>query len=157
MSCVSLTLWADKNHIQIDKSHAENKLPILVGGTSYWVHHLLFPQSLPANPEHLKRTSAPQSPELSHALMQLPQELLSLYNNMPTYSISAKESPERAYNMYELLSHLDPEMAKRWHWKDTRKVQRNIEIIKERGMLASKVIKEAYANSGSRLYVSFPC
>ena len=42
----------------------------------------------------------------------------------------------------KLLDKLDPEMAARWHWKDSRKVLRNLEIMVETGQKASEVIKK---------------
>jgi hypothetical protein len=44
--------------------------------------------------------------------------------------------------LHSLLLHLDPEMGARWHWKDSRKVLRSLEIIKESGKLASAGIRE---------------
>jgi tRNA dimethylallyltransferase len=48
---------------------------------------------------------------------------------------------DESYDLWKLLEALDPEMASRWHWKDSRKVLRNLEIIVETGERASDVVK----------------
>ena len=67
--------------------------------------------------------------------------------------VSAKENPDLAFKMHMLLSRLDPEMSDRWHWRDTRKVLRNLEIIKEQGIPASKAIRNAFVAFTPRPYV----
>jgi tRNA A37 N6-isopentenylltransferase MiaA len=44
--------------------------------------------------------------------------------------------------MYKLLQTLDPTVAARWHWRDTRKVSRSLKIIAETGRLPSDIIAE---------------
>ena len=44
--------------------------------------------------------------------------------------------------MYGLLQALDPVVAARWHWRDTRKVLRNLEIMKESGRKVSEIFQE---------------
>ena len=136
---------------QIESMHEEDRLPILVGGTAYWIHHLLFPHSLPAQSEPMKsNTSAQPSQALADASRQLPPELSLLFQNLPANCPTARENPTLAYNLHDLLSRLDPEMAQRWHWKDTRKVVRNLEILRERGRPASEILIEADNKAESR-------
>ena len=49
---------------------------------------------------------------------------------------------EDSYSLHDLLHRIDPDMAQRWHWKDSRKVLRSLEIIKESGRLASQVMRD---------------
>ncbi|THH03717.1 hypothetical protein EW145_g6064 [Phellinidium pouzarii] len=144
--------WIKDAEREVDKIHAEGKVPIVVGGTSYWIHHLLFPNSLPALATTLKNHTASPSPRLLDALSVLPERLASLYNALPSTSPSAKIDPDQAFALHSLLSYLDPIMASRWHWKDTRKVLRNLEIIKESGRLASEVVADAHTANTTKGY-----
>lgn len=44
--------------------------------------------------------------------------------------------------MYRVLQALDPAVASRWHWRDTRKVFRSLRIIADTGRLPSDIIAE---------------
>lgn len=66
---------------------------------------------------------------------------LTLFNNLPERPPIATDEAEKTLQLWQLLDALDPEMAARWHWKDSRKVLRNLEIMVERGQKASEVIK----------------
>lgn len=141
-------------YFQIDETHERNQIPIVVGGTSYWIQHLIFPERLLATfddpPSEGSRPSTPnhednaqdQSEALSRALSSLPPELLVLFNDLPSTAIPASADPELAFSLHRLLSLLDPTVAQRWHWKDTRKVTRNLVIIKQTGRLPSEIISE---------------
>ncbi|KAI5124024.1 hypothetical protein M0805_003855 [Coniferiporia weirii] len=135
--------WVKDAMREIDSTHAKGKIPVVVGGTSYWIHHLLFPNTLPGASSSSNPSVSPSS-RLLHAMETLPESLLSLYDKLPSTSPSAKTDPDQAFALHSLLSQLDPAMASRWHWKDTRKVLRNLEIIKENGRLASEVVTNAH-------------
>lgn len=119
-------------------------MPIVVGGTSYWIQHLLFPNRLVS----MDNTSIDPSEEknvsetLAKALSTLPPELLDLFRTLPHESPSATEQPKLAMAMHQLLTALDPSIAQRFHWKDTRKTLRQLTIIKDSGRLSSEIIAE---------------
>lgn len=83
---------------------------------------------------------------MANTIRNLPRDLASLYESLPSESRSAKTDPENAFALHKLLSHLDPRMAARWHWRDVRKVLRNLHIIKEHGRMASDVISDAFGS-----------
>lgn len=119
------------------------QVPIVVGGTSYWIQHLLFPNRLvsmdrtkSATPDHSVSES------LASSLSVLPLELLELFYALPQETPSAADQPELAMTMHQLLSALDPSVAQRFHWKDTRKCLRQLTIMKETGRLSSEIIAE---------------
>jgi tRNA dimethylallyltransferase len=123
--------------------HENKELPIVVGGTSYWIQHLIFPDRL-VSKDIVSRTPSPDiektwSPELAESFVSLPAELL---RDLPAEPPSAKTNPELAFKLHTLLSELDPQVSQRWHWKDTRKVLRSLEIIKETGKRPSHIIRE---------------
>ena len=139
------------NSLQIDETHKRNQIPIVVGGTSYWIQHLMFPNRLASSfetspSEEGSTASRPQTPTVSQRLTQyiatLPPELLQLFESLPEQPPSAASDPELAWALHKLLSALDPPVAQRWHWKDTRKVLRSLCIIRDSGRLSSEIITQ---------------
>jgi tRNA dimethylallyltransferase len=80
------------------------------------------------------------SSELTSLLSSLAPELKKLYDTLPDDPPSATSDPEAAFALHNLLTVLDPQMASRWHWKDTRKVLRSLEIIRQTGQRPSEII-----------------
>jgi tRNA dimethylallyltransferase len=80
------------------------------------------------------------SPDLASSIASLPPHLLSLYNSLPRQPPSAATDPDAAFDLHALLLILDQSVARRWHWRDTRKVLRSIRVIKESGRRASDII-----------------
>jgi len=99
---------------------------------------LIFPDRL-APSESYATLSADS---LGKSLSALPLHLLDLYNTLPDYAESASVNPEAAVQLHALLSALDPPIAARWHWKDTRKVLRSLRIMKGTGRKPSDIIGE---------------
>ncbi|KAI0371795.1 tRNA isopentenyltransferase [Pilatotrama ljubarskyi] len=129
----------------IDETHSRNQIPIVVGGTSYWIQHLIFPErmaSLEKPEDGAQLPDSPQSRDFANALTALPQELLDLYHNLPELAPSADDDPSIAHKLHDLLMALDPLVARRWHWRDARKVLTSLRVIQENRRLASEVIKE---------------
>lgn len=127
--------------------HERHELPIIVGGTSYWIQHLIFPNRLaPKDTPEVACTNS-WSQELKGSIASLPPHLLTLLTNLPLEAPSAKLDPDKAFSLHALLSALDPVIAKRWHWKDTRKVLRSLEILKENRKRPSDVILEQSKNT----------
>ncbi|KAF9567645.1 tRNA isopentenyltransferase [Agrocybe pediades] len=137
--------WVKDTLRLIDEMHANDELPIIVGGTAYWIQHLIFPNRLISKDSSTPSESA-TPPEWSASLLSsiasLPPELLSLLENLPAEAPSAKTDPDGAFRLHTLLSILDPVMSQRWHWKDTRKVLRNLEIIKESKTRPSEILHQ---------------
>ena len=133
--------------------HEKDELPIIVGGTSYWIQHLIFPNRLVSNDLELKEHKRHQtwSPELKESIDALPQGFLSLLHDLPTEAPSAKADPDAAFQLHKLLSLLDPEISQRWHWKDTRKVLRSLEIMVESGKPGSSIIHEQSTRSNTEI------
>ncbi|KAG0165712.1 hypothetical protein DFQ28_008383 [Apophysomyces sp. BC1034] len=92
----------------------EQQLPVVVGGTNYYIQSLIWNDALiKGSPE---RVSSPQHlPELEQ--MQTPE-------------------------LYERLKQIDPIMANKWHPADRRKIMRSLQIFYQEGRLQSEIIKE---------------
>lgn len=121
--------------------HENKEVPIVVGGTSYWIQHLVFPDRLIGSPQ--KRPTL-QSQVKARDLIPdgADPEMLQLFESLPESPPSASTDPEAAFKIHRLLNAIDPVMAARWHWRDTRKVLRSLEIIKQTGRKASAIIAE---------------
>ncbi|KAF8906021.1 IPP transferase-domain-containing protein [Gymnopilus junonius] len=134
--------WVQDAIKLIDEMHENNELPIVVGGTSYWMQHLIFPNRLVSKQPSLYPSSPAWSEELKASISSLSPELLSLFENLPVEAPSAKLDPDHAFKLHSILSILDSSVSQRWHWKDTRKVLRNLKIIKESGKRPSEILLE---------------
>ncbi|GLB35187.1 putative tRNA isopentenyltransferase [Lyophyllum shimeji] len=136
--------WVQDALKAIDDTHQKKKIPIVVGGTSYWMQHLIFPNRLAADTtqdtQSVSTQSPPLSQELADAIASLPPDLLALFKELPAHPPSAAADPDAAYDLHTLLAILDPPVAKRWHWRDTRKVLRSLGIINETGRRSSEII-----------------
>lgn len=96
----------------ISQLQSEDKLPIVVGGTHYYLQYLLWGNDFP-------ETNTSDSPSVVESL------------NLPT-------SPEE---LYSLLKSVDPKMAERWHPNDERKVRRSLEIYYTTGKRHSDILQ----------------
>lgn len=80
--------------------------------------------------------------DLAKSLASLTPQLRSLYNSLPDYAEPASTDPQGALQLHALLSALDPSVAARWHWRDTRKVLRSIRIMQDTGRKPSDIISQ---------------
>jgi tRNA dimethylallyltransferase len=103
----------------IKEIRSRGKLPIVVGGTLYYVHALLFEGSLISSDE-----TGPDDVRFRSQEETLPQFPIL---NQPTDVIYAK------------LQEVDPAMAERWHPDDRRKIKRSLEIYLTTGRRASEI------------------
>ncbi|KAJ3556429.1 hypothetical protein NP233_g11981 [Leucocoprinus birnbaumii] len=143
--------WVQDAIKLINEIHDNGEVPIVVGGTSYWIQHLVFSDRLigsPAQTTSTTSTMAVKTPhkspqDLQHLVSQITeQELVQLFITLPESPPSASSDADAAFKLHTLLNQIDPVMASRWHWRDTRKVLRSLEIIKETGRKASDIVAE---------------
>lgn len=127
--------WVQDAIKAIDETHRMDKVPIIVGGTSYWIQHLIFPNRLPIPAQSL-------SDSVAQSIANLPPDLLELFNALPEHPPSAASHPHDAMLLHKLLTALDEPVAQRWHWKDTRKVMGSLRVIKDTGQAPSEIIAE---------------
>lgn len=102
----------------VQEIRSRGKLPILVGGTHYYTQSLLFRDSLVNTPANQDASKTEQDE-----------------TEWPILSASMEE-------IYAQLEEVDPVMAKRWHPKDRRRVQRSLEIWLQTGRKASDVYQD---------------
>jgi tRNA dimethylallyltransferase len=105
----------------IREIRSRGKLPIIVGGTHYYISSLLFDNGMlessdgQAESEYQAQTDI----ELKHPVLAGPTDL-----------------------MLQRLREVDPVMASRWHPDDRRKIRRSLEIFLTTGRKASEVYAE---------------
>lgn len=123
-------------------------LPIVCGGTHYFIQHFLFPpESLSF--ERGSTTSAPRRWEPPHPQPRIPGDmdpelrrlLDTFWTERPVWpgeaeeagpsthasNLSAEAKDQRLLSLHRLLAAVDPGEAGRWHWRDGRKVRRGLE------------------------------
>ncbi|KAI1135669.1 tRNA isopentenyltransferase [Hypoxylon sp. FL0543] len=106
----------------IREIRSRGKIPIVVGGTHYYIHALLFE-------DHLVRSQGAEHDNLGHR----PQE-----ENTARFPIL--DGPTDL--MLKRLREVDPAMADRWHPDDRRKIKRSLEIYLTTGKRASDIYAE---------------
>lgn len=189
--------------MQIADIHSRGRLPIAVGGTTYYIQNLVFPNGLVADVPLPPRSTTPTPTELLSldaleidssastsatttypvksyadivhfssslraAILSLPADLLALFYALPAFPQTSTpssfppgvsldsipppfRSPETfASGVYALLLHVDPESARRWHWRDIRKVRRSVEIVWEGRRWKDIVEQQAEKEEGAR-------
>lgn len=120
----------------ISEIRGRGKLPIIVGGTHYYISALLFENSLVDSQKsdepdvaHVPQTDTRQQ----HAILEGPTDL-----------------------MLQRLREVDPVIASRWHPDDRRKIQRSLEIFLTTGKKASDIYAEQQEAKASAAPASGP-
>lgn len=153
----------EARHIAERECISRDRLPILVGGTTYYIQHLLFPGNVVAargqedaeqmgpfetvaNTEPTVAVVAPFEAELLDAM-----ENLSDANRLTWQAFAATSANTNVFKMppprdlWNLLHALDPFMARRWHPSDGRKIANSLRVIASTGKRHSDWIAEQEA------------
>ena len=110
----------------IQEVRGRGRLPVLVGGTGHYVYGALFKDGLlPRDMEEKGEGGTGREDVESDAVLNGSDE-----------------------EIYRKLVELDPEMAKRWHPNDRRKIQRSLEICLRTGRKASDIYEEQRKDGG---------
>lgn len=129
----------------------EGKVPIVCGGTTYYCQHLLFPGRLITTSGGGGEGEAAEEVDLGSdpAYQKLSEEEKGLLAQVSTgnsakvdLATRAANDPELGMQLWKLLNKIDPAMAVRWHYKDTRKVGNSLRVYKETGRPHSLWIAE---------------
>lgn len=111
----------------IREIRSRGKLPIVVGGTHYYISALLFDNTLVDSP-------GVENPELN--VPHIPQA--EIHKQHPIL-----DGPTDV--MLKKLQEVDPAMGSRWHPDDRRKIKRSLEIFLTTGKKASDIYAEQQA------------
>ncbi|CAG8499643.1 13202_t:CDS:2 [Acaulospora colombiana] len=105
---------------KIKEIHERDKIPIIVGGTHYYIQSLLWKNTLIGDGSISGESDSDEESEF--------REILDAETEV----------------LYERLQEVDPVMANRWHWNDRRKIRRSLQIYLQTGKPHSEWIKEQH-------------
>lgn len=111
----------------------ENKSPIIVGGTTYYIETLLW--------DVLISTTERAEPQLTNYRSISTQEILQRFN----VDESTRDSPTV---LHDLLTKVDPAMAQSLHSNNVRKIRRALEVYIDTGRPMSEWLAEQQAQMG---------
>lgn len=120
----------------VDAIRERGKLPILVGGTHYYVQSLL-----------LKDATLAQANSVDKEVVESNEP--AIYGDGDIRSLTDEILQEPTELLLERLQEVDPVMADRWHPNERRKIQRSLEIWLMTGKRASDIYAEQKTASGS--------
>lgn len=129
--------WTVRNFVTeaqrlVREIRSRGRLPMVVGGTGYYMHALLFRDALLEEEIGGEEDFEEKNSSSFRDGEENPQfDLL----DRPTDEIFAK------------LQEVDPDIASRWHPKDRRKIQRSLEIFLHTGRKASEIYREQQQKS----------
>ncbi|XP_076648271.1 tRNA dimethylallyltransferase isoform X2 [Halictus rubicundus] len=114
----------------IDDLLARKKLPIIVGGTNYYIEALLW-DILISGPETVDNSTDNSRVE----------ETRDDGNNKKVKIEMDRATQQSNEDLYEKLKEVDPEMAKRLHPNNRRKIIRSLEVFMQHGVTHSELLK----------------
>ncbi|KAI3450681.1 hypothetical protein Pfo_007346 [Paulownia fortunei] len=109
----------------IDEIWSRNCLPVIVGGTNYYIQALVSQFLLDDHAEDLE----------ANCLMDLPGD-----NEEPDFELGPQS--ENCHYTYTRLKDLDPVAANRIHPNDQRKIKQYLSLYSRHGVLPSKLFQE---------------
>ncbi|KAG0204615.1 hypothetical protein BGX28_003521 [Mortierella sp. GBA30] len=112
----------------IKKIHDRNHMPVVVGGTHYYIQSLLWRDTLLDTKKNVGTISEAQMQEQNDE-----NEKFLRDSDTPT--------------LYKKLQEVDPIMANKWHENDRRKITRSLQVFFETGECQSDLIKKQHALS----------
>lgn len=112
---------------KITDIRSRGKLPILVGGTHYYIQSVLFRDRLADRAEDTSDREFLPDPASKWPILDQPTDVLLAE-----------------------LTKVDPAMAERWHPNDRRKIQRSLELWLQTGRRASDIYAEQRENRAQR-------
>lgn len=109
--------YSDEANAAIADIHSRGKVPIIIGGTHYYLQNLIFKNKTVGEKEDKQTLRKLTSDELE--LLDGPVE-----------------------NIFEKLTHVDPIISEKFHPQDKRKLRRALEIYLTSGQKPSEIYRE---------------
>jgi tRNA dimethylallyltransferase len=136
----------------IEDIKKRGKIPIVVGGTNYYIESLLW--------DILIDKSESQSSEDEDEYVNLKKRKVLQSNE--SLQTAASENIEEEPTLHKKLAAVDPDMATRLHPNDTRKIARSLQVYEQHGIPHSKLLadqqkKEGGTAFGGPLRFDFTC
>ncbi|XP_006886658.1 PREDICTED: tRNA dimethylallyltransferase, mitochondrial [Elephantulus edwardii] len=106
----------------IEDIFARDKIPIVVGGTNYYIESLLWKVLVNTKPQEM--------------------------DTEKRINLKIELEKEDGHVLYKRLSQVDPEMAAKLHPHDKRKVARSLQVFEETGISHSEFLRQQHAEEG---------
>uniref|UniRef100_A0A8D0XVY5 tRNA dimethylallyltransferase n=1 Tax=Sus scrofa TaxID=9823 RepID=A0A8D0XVY5_PIG len=106
----------------IEDIFARDKIPIVVGGTNYYIESLLWKVLVNTKPQEM--------------------------GTKKVIDRKAELEKEDGHELHKRLSQVDPEMAAKLHPHDKRKVARSLQVFEETGISHSEFLHRQHAEEG---------
>ena len=159
----------------IEDIKTRGKMPIVVGGTNYYIESVLWDilidedgstNSSSSGDESekpargMKQRKKIQSEEVEYSNDALGEKVVargetakgtSQSEELPRHSERNKESSSKT-SLYERLREVDPAMADRLHPSDSRKIARSLQVYDQHGRPHSKILQEQQQRQGGSAY-----
>ncbi|KAJ3145370.1 hypothetical protein HDU89_007124 [Geranomyces variabilis] len=144
----------------ISEIHARGRIPILVGGTNYYVQSILFENRIiatssssadhDADDEHdgdaatAVADTRPDGASPALASHPLAARIAEALRATDVRTVAREEIDQWCQNsdLLGLLAQVDPVMADRWHARDVRKIRRSLQIFYTTGRRHSDIMAE---------------
>lgn len=121
----------------IDELLNDSKIPVIVGGTTYYIESLLW-KVLIASKNDIKNTSSPIMQE-------------KIKENIIKAISDHDQNANDPMILHNLLTQIDPISAQRLHPNTDRKVRRALEVFIEMGRPMSEILNEQQSSEGGSL------
>ncbi|KAI8912961.1 IPP transferase-domain-containing protein [Powellomyces hirtus] len=133
--------------------HSRGRVPILVGGTNYYIQSLLWKQQIIANTDDVDEMglSNESMDDVPHATLEshpLAERMAEALQNTDQRCNTPDEVEKylASTDLLGLLAQVDPVMADRWHARDRRKIRRSLQIFFRTGRKHSDIMAEQKQN-----------
>ncbi|KAJ3109402.1 hypothetical protein HDU97_006647 [Phlyctochytrium planicorne] len=129
------------SQFEIEEIHSRGRIPVLVGGTHYYIQAILWHSTLIRSKE--KGEEGEEDVEEGRPHPSIPAELAARIG--AALEKSARSDVEGwdgiVVELGDMLKEVDPVMGARWHEKDWRRIRRSLEIFYQRGERQSDIIE----------------
>lgn len=157
----------------IDDMKKRNKVPIIVGGTNYYIESLLWEILVDKvrNSDEEGQSSDECHREETRELLKKRQKMQDVPCVMTGSNLSVLTAESSKGNdlledtkklptpwsaseksLYERLMEVDPVTAERLHPNDTRKIARSLQIYEQHGIPQSQILEAQQQNKGGSVY-----
>ncbi|KAJ1669812.1 tRNA dimethylallyltransferase, mitochondrial, partial [Coemansia sp. RSA 25] len=124
---------------KIHEIHQRNRVPILVGGTNYYMQSVMFRKSLISTTSRDSGTPDATAPGVASSR-----------------EFEQQHAAKSDQDLWEELRAADPVMAENWHANNRRKVLRSLEVLAATGRPHSEWIRESEAAREKEEVLRFP-
>ncbi|GIX73884.1 tRNA dimethylallyltransferase, partial [Caerostris extrusa] len=126
----------------------QNKLPIIVGGTNYYIESLLWEVLVKNNNEHGKLVFESDASSDSK-LYPVPNDVSSSTKDLFKQKILSDSFKDiESIDLHKCLQEIDPEMANSVHPEERRKITRSLQVYQQHGRRHSEILQEQRSQNG---------